>query len=117
MGNKQIIRAIAREARLEGVPRQVAFDIATKITLDKNKNFHINTGTKIKLDVDKIIGEKTYPNKLKEYREFIEESRDKIYTAVFDEDTHMLTLEEEPTWFFLGSDVIVVDNGDAANPA
>ena len=71
----------------------------------------------IKLDVDKIIGEKTYSNKLKEYREFIEESRDKIYTAVFDENTHMLTLEEEPKWLFLGSDVIVVDNGDAANPA
>lgn len=65
----------------------------------------INDGDKVRIDVDKISSSKYYSNMMDEYKEFIENSRDIVFTAKV-EKGHFVSLEENPKWLFWVGDLI-----------
>jgi hypothetical protein len=77
----------------------------------------IPEGTKVRLNYENITSEPDYQKKVKRYRDFIEENKDKIFTVQYDKkykDTPILVVlkedESRVKWLFhYEYDLIVVD--------
>lgn len=108
--NRKQKRNFIKIARKKGVGEEFA---KAFISIKENKTEEIfsekivNTGDKVKLNVDEIISSKIYKNKMSEYKKFVENSVDVIYTAKVEND-NFVSLEEKPEWLFRISDLIVL---------
>ena len=74
-------------------------------------------GDKVKIDYVGITSRVDYDKRRPEYRTFIEENKDKIFTVLYDEkyrnNPWLVSLEEdttEPKWLFTTSDLILCNN-------
>ena len=84
----------------------------------ENDNVEIlEEGTKVKLNYDTLVNEPTYKNKLKAYKKFINNNKDKVFTVVYDEKYRnkpiLVSLKEDDSevkwlWHCM-TDLIVVD--------
>lgn len=59
----------------------------------------IKDGDKVTINIEQIKSTKSYQNMTPEYREFIENSKGKVFTARI-EKGHFAHLEENPKWLF-----------------
>lgn len=66
-----------------------------------------NEDDKVMLDVTAIKNRKNYPVMNPKYKEFVESSEGKIFTAHM-EKKHTISLKEEPKWLFWSGDLIKV---------
>ncbi len=64
---------------------------------------------KLMLDIAAIKARKNYPVMNPKYKEFVETSEGKIFTA-HKENTNMISLKEEPQWLFWSGDLIKVND-------
>lgn len=73
----------------------------------------IREGTKVRLNYSKIVSAKDYKKLVPEYRKFIEESKEKIFTVLYDErradHPNLVHLEECPKWLLFTGDLEVVE--------
>ena len=74
-------------------------------------------GDKVKIDYVGITSRVDYDKRRPEYRTFIEENKDKIFTVLYDEkyrnNPWLVSLEEdttEPKWLFTTSELILCNN-------
>ena len=80
----------------------------------------ISEGSKVKLNYESLINEPDYPKKVKKYKDFVEQNKDKIFTVQYDtkyKDKPILVVlaedENEVKWLWhCEHDLIVVDKND-----
>ena len=79
-------------------------------------------GDKVKIDYESIISRVDYDKRRPEYRNFIEENKNAIFTVKYDEkyrnNPWLVSLEEdttEPRWLFTTSDLILYKNEEKEN--
>ena len=74
-----------------------------------DKKLDIINGDKVYINVKRIKGYKDYNKRQEKYKEWLEENKDKIFTAkLYDEQKTIYELEEDKTWHFWGGDLIKV---------
>ena len=105
--NRAERRDFFRRARIAGVPKgyaQMYYDI-----IDANERLptEITDGMKVKINVDQIVNGKNYYRMLDEYKEFVESSRDKVFTA-YKED-RFIRLDGGGKWRFWAGDLIICE--------
>ena len=73
-------------------------------------------GDKVKIDYEGIVSRVDYEKRRPEYRDFIEQNKDTIFTVKYDEkyrnNPWLVSLEEdttEPRWLFTTSDLILYE--------
>ena len=79
--------------------------------------YTIPEGTKVKLNYENIINEPDYTKKVKAYREFVENNKNKIFTVQYDEKYKnkpiLVSLKEDTSkikWlWYCETDLIVLD--------
>lgn len=79
--------------------------------------YTIPEGTKVKLNYENIINEQDYTKKVKAYREFVENNKNKIFTVQYDEKYKnkpiLVSLKEDTSeikWlWYCETDLIVLD--------
>ena len=74
----------------------------------------IKDGDKVRIDVDGLmnkLGPIIYKTMRKDFREFVEGSRDKVYTAkhVKEKAKTLITFEEDSRFYFVAEDIILVE--------
>jgi len=70
----------------------------------------IQDGDRVKLNVDKIVSRKTYNDLNEQYRNFVEVSSDKVFTAKnVSAHKNIVSLVEAPKWYFWAGDLIRVE--------
>lgn len=61
-------------------------------------------GDKVKLNIEKIKNDPNYKTKVSEYKDFVEDNLDKVFTIKLDDrqndDPNLVTFEEESRWLF-----------------
>lgn len=106
--NRKDRRTFVRQAKKSGASKGAAMAYLAMKELEENnpeafKKFQ--EGDKVRLDIDRITNRSNYENMTDEYRAFIEESRDKVFT-VHIESNAMICLKENPEWLFWKGDLI-----------
>ncbi len=76
----------------------------------------IPEGTKVKINVDKIFSETGFADRMPRFRQFVQESRDKIFTVEYDPEHRdrptLVCLKEDPSevkWLWYIGDLEVVE--------
>lgn len=91
--------------------------IKTYINGENDSVTILEEGTKVKLNYDSLVNEPAYKNKLKAYKKFINDNKDKVFTVVYDEKYRnkpiLVSLKEDDSkvkwlWHCM-TDLIVVD--------
>lgn len=105
-------RAQRRQAAKSGyVEKQVKLPELSVAEILKNRTAmsppnDINTGDKVRLDIAKIQRRINYSRMNEDYKQFVEQSNDKVFTAVVERE-NLIHLEEEPKWLFWSGDLII----------
>ena len=94
--------------------REYAADKLNKLSQEIEN--HLLDGNKVRLDVDRIVSRSDYAHTTEEYKEFVESSRDKVFTVRLyrkrtDGFSAIVELAEEPKWLFWYGDLVLVQNG------
>ena len=109
--NREQSRKLRRDAKKKGIDKGV-----TELYLSMKKDGldnpsppkSIRTGDRVLLDVDKIKNRRNYSLMARAYREFVESSTGKVFTATL-EQGNLVSMQEEPRWLFWSGDLIVVE--------
>lgn len=68
----------------------------------------INNGDKVSINTKVIKGRHNFDSMSDEYKQFIDENEETIFTAKV-ERTTLISLEENPKWLFWSGDLIIKD--------
>lgn len=85
-----------------------AYATISKGTGEHTDAKHFEEDDKLMLNVPAIQSRKNYKIMNPKYKEFVESSKGKIFTA-HKENTNLISLKEEPAWLFWSGDLIKVD--------
>lgn len=108
--NREQKRAFVKKAKKRGTSEKAAKAYAEIISSGSGKPAppqEIQEGEKIKLDIDKLRARKNYEIMNDEYKKFVDENAETIFTAHV-EKTTLISLHEEPRWLFWCGDLIKV---------
>lgn len=106
--NRAERRDFFRRTRLAGLPKGYAQMYLDAIEANERLPTEIQDGTKVKINVDQITNGKNYYRMLDEYKEFVESSRDKVFTAYMDE--RFVRLDGAGKWRFWAGDLIICED-------
>ena len=119
--NRTQKRDFVKKLKKKGINEKVATVYADFIsTRDGGSGAYSNPqniaeGERVKLNVTNIKARKHYENMSEKYKEFVEASEDKEYTARVERE-NLISLAEEPQWLFWSGDLIkVVSNVSAVD--
>ena len=103
--NRAERRQFFRKARLEGIPKGAAQVYYEAIEANQRSPTNdIEDGAKVKINVDQITGNKNYHRMIDEYKEFVEEARDREFIAHI--QNGLVRLEGVAKWLFWAGDLI-----------
>lgn len=112
--NRSDRRKMGRRLRKTGISPEMAIELFER-RLAQFAAQPLQEGTKVRLNYDEIVNAPGYDKKVKPYKAFVEENRDKVFTVAYD-DKHtsgrMVVLAEDPSlqqWLWWSGDLIVVD--------
>lgn len=71
--------------------------------------------TKFKLDIEKIKARKNYERMNENYKQFLADNVDTVFTAHVDRG-HLISAKEEPRWLFWSGDLIKVEETRVDEP-
>lgn len=110
-------RDFIRRMERKGIKRDVVqLYFRVKDAQERSVNAEkIQEGTKVRIDVDHIKGAKEYSKLNKDYREFVESSRGKIFTAHIERKFVSLNENDNQWLFWPGNLIIVEEKGDNDN--
>lgn len=115
--NREQKRALEKKARNNGMNKELAKTFAeiASGTGNNSPRQDISEGDKIQLNVELIKSRKNYDRMNPKYKELVESSEGKIFTAHV-ERTHMISLVEEPAWLFWSGDLIKISETETDEP-
>lgn len=113
--NRKDRRALLKAARGSGVSKEevIKFIETTEPTVEGVRP--LEEGQRVRLNVATIMSDVNYPNKVEEYRNFVEQNSDKIFTVEYDErhtDGHFVSLVEdtrEVKWLWWVGELEIVE--------
>lgn len=73
----------------------------------------VNDGDRVMLNIKSITESSVYERKTDNYKAYVENNKDTVFTAVSCKTPGLYTFAEDDTWFFLGSDLIVVSRKES----
>lgn len=119
--NRQQRRALAKSLRHSGVKNADTlvkkYDESRTVLQNETKEMtpaqDIVEGQKIKLRIDAIQARVNYNNLSEQYRQFVEQNADTVFTAHIDQ-TNMISMQENPRWLFWSGDLIKIEEPDNA---
>lgn len=108
--NRQQTRKLRKDARKKGIDEAV-----TELYISMKKEGmetpsppkEIQTGDTVMIDVDKVTARRNYERMTPAYREFVEASDGKVFTAMR-EQGNLISLQEEPKWLFWSGDLELI---------
>ena len=108
--NREQTRKVRKDARKKGIDKAV-----TELYISMKKDGfekpstpqEINTGDSVCIDVEKVTARKNYAKMAPEYREFVESSAGRVFTANV-EQGNLVSMQEEPKWLFWSGDLEVI---------
>ena len=109
--NREQSRKLRRDAKRKGIDKSVTelyISMKKEGLEDPNPPQSIQTGARVSLDVEKLTARRNYPRMAPAYREFVERSAGKVFTATL-EQGNLISLKEEPQWLFWSGDLVVVE--------
>lgn len=107
--NREQKRAFVKSATKRGTSKSVAKAYAEILSHGFTANSaaqDIQNGDKVKLDIEKIKARVNYNVMNQKYKDFVEESADKVFTARV--KNNLVVLEENNQWMFWSGDLIKV---------
>lgn len=112
--NREQRRKVERDAKAKGISKQL-----TKLYLDMNKNGfekpvepnEIHDGDKVKINIDQVKTRRNYELMSEKYKEFVEASSGRAFTAKVERE-NLISMEEEPAWLFWSGDLTVVNRSE-----
>lgn len=115
--NREQKRALEKKSRKNGMNKELAKTFAeiASGTGNNSPRQDISEGDKIQLNVELIKSRKNYDRMNPKYKELVESSEGKIFTAHV-ERTHMISLVEEPAWLFWSGDLIKIPETETDEP-
>lgn len=110
--NRKDRRTFVKQAKKSGASKGAAMAYLAMKELEENypeafKKFQERD--RVRLDVDQITKRSNYENMTDEYKAFVEESKDKVFT-VHIESNAMISLKENPEWLFWKGDLITYED-------
>ena len=108
--NREQKRTLAKNIRSKGVKKELATAYAEIIgsgTGSHTPSQEIAEGEKVMLNVEAIKARKFYPKMTENYKRFIEENKDTIFTA-HTEQGRLISFDESPQWLFWSGDLVKV---------
>lgn len=112
--NREQKRAFVKNAKKKGVKTTEAKAYAEIIGSGAGKNTdaqEISEGEKVMLNIQAIVSRKNYERMNDKYKEFVNNSTDKVFTAHV-EHKNLISLVEEPKWLFWSGDLIKIKEED-----
>ena len=108
--NRKQRRKMIKIATKNGVSKELAkaYAVISQGTGTHTEAKHFEEDDKLILDITAIKNRKNYPVMSQKYKDFVESSEGKIFTA-HKENTNMISLKEEPQWLFWSGDLIKVE--------
>ena len=109
--NREQKRAFVKKAKKRGTSEKAAKAYAEIISGGSGTPTppqNIQEGEKIRLDIDKIKARQNYEIMNEEYKKFVNENAETIFTAHVEKPT-LISLQEEPRWLFWCGDLIKVE--------
>lgn len=121
--NRAERRRLAKKLRADGDYTSDVSTLASLIRIvDDNPNnmlsgvidamqqeiFGFEEDCKVMLDVEEITSRKDFETKLDDYKQFVLENKDTVFTAHV-EHGRLISLKENPTWLFTKFDLIKLD--------
>lgn len=105
--NRSQRRALVKKAKKDGMKKDLAKAYAeiANGTGSHTDPQEFSEGDMVQLDVDAIKARKNYDVMSEAYKEFVESSVGKAFTAHI-ERKHLISLKEEPKWLFWSGDLI-----------
>lgn len=103
--NRKQKREFIKRAKDKGIDKEYIDAYIALVDGNEDSVADIKEGQKIKLNVDRITKSNNYENMSERYKEFIDASYDKVFTAHL-EDDNFVSLIEAPEWLFWIGDVI-----------
>lgn len=119
--NRKQKRDFVRQVRKKGVSKSTAeaFIAIQEAGLGK-PSFpqHIVEGDKVRIDLEKVKARKNHDKMSANYKEFVENNADKVFTAHV-ERPNLISFVEAPAWLFWSGDLIKVgdENKEAQDAA
>lgn len=111
--NREQKRAFIKKAQKKGVAKDIAKTYAELFgggASTPTPPQDINEGEMVKLDVDKIKSRRNYERMTANYKEFINDNIDTVFTAHI-ERKNLVSFVEEPKWLFWSGDLIKITEG------
>lgn len=96
-------RGFVKRAQKKGVDKEAAEVYARMLSGDGG----IRDGDKVKLNVQEITSRKNYERMTDEYKTFIDENKDSVFTAHIERRT-LTSFVEDPRWLFWCGDLLKV---------
>ena len=109
--NREQRRKMVKTAVKNGVKKEYAkaYSDISKGTGNHTEAKEFEEDDRLMLDIDAIKSRKNYPIMNPKYKQFVEESGGKVFTA-HKENNNLISLKEEPEWLFWSGDLIKVDD-------
>lgn len=110
--NREQKRKFVKNAKKKGVKGEDAKTYAEIIGNGAGRNTdaqEISEGEKIMLDINSIKNRENYESLTGKYKEFVNNSANKVFTAHVERaHTNLISLKEEPMWLFWSGDLIKI---------
>ena len=108
--NRQQTRKLRKDARKKGIDEAVTelyISMKKKGMETPSPPQEIQTGDTVMIDVERVTSRRNYARMAPAYREFVEASDGKVFTALR-EQGNLISLQEEPKWLFWSGDLNVI---------
>lgn len=110
--NRKQKRNFVKAAKKKGVDKRIA-DVYLRLKEMDVSPVDLEDGDKVRLNLKAIQGHADYDRLSEQYKQFVENNTEQIFTVSRDERGGKLktvvSLKEEPTWLFWTSDLIKVE--------
>lgn len=104
--NREQKRALVKKAKKDGMSKDKAKTFAEIMdTGSHTKPIEIHNGDMVRINIDAVKARKNYEIMNPKYKEFIDASQGKVFTAHVERDV-LVSLEEAPEWLFWCGDLI-----------
>ena len=115
--NREQRRALVKKARKNGMKKELA---ETYAAIAGGTGTHTpptawNEGDRVMLNIPAILARKNYDRMADAYKAFVQDAKDKVFTAHV-ERPNLISLKEDPRWLFWSGDLLAAaqeENDDA----